>query len=446
MPERSAREPVMPGPWPGSWKAPFERLPGRFAHHDRGSMLPVMAMLMLLATAGGALAVDVARGYAMKSDLQAAADAAALSAAIMLPDLDEARRAAKRVVQRNLPNYADILRDDDFQFGHWQATKRSISKSDGAASAVRVTVRLTESRGNGLDTLFSGLLGKDVLDVASSAVAGKRGVACLIALEPHDKGLELNGDAELELSGCGAQINSTDKEALKASGDSRLTGDSVCVTGGANIDKSADVLPQPSEGCPPHADPIAELPMPEFSGCTDRDVEYEDKKITLTADRVFCKGLKIKGKSHVILKPGLYVIDNGKLEIDDDAVLEGDGVTILLHGEKAEMDIKGDAALRLTAPTSGPMQGLLIVQSEGGEKDNKWDSKSVSELTGVVYLPSGKFTSKIEANITGTDACFVLIANKIKIDGKAKMNIDLSSTACRQSLPSAFSRSVGLLD
>ncbi|MGI9433492.1 MAG: hypothetical protein ACR2Q4_01470, partial [Geminicoccaceae bacterium] len=128
------------------------------------------------------------------------------------------------------------------------------------------------------------------------------------------------------------------------------------------------------------------------------------------------------------------------------SLLEGDGITILLHGEKAEMDIKGEAALHLTAPSKGSMKGLLIVQDGGSKKDNKWDSKAKSRLTGVVYLPDGKFTSKIEADITGTDACFVLIANEIKIDCKAKMSIVLSGTACRQSLPSAFSRSIALFE
>ena len=190
--------------------------------------------------------------------------------------------------------------------------------------------------------------------------------------------------------------------------------------------------------------------MPEVGGCTDTKVEYWNETITLTAGRVFCKGLTLSGKTKVTLKPGLYVIDDGKLEVRDDAVLEGDGVTIMLYGKKAEFDIKNNAALHLTAPTSGPRQGLLIIQSEGKKggriKDNKWDSKAMSALRGVVYLPDGKFTSKIEANITGTDACFVLIAKEVKIDGKAKMSIDLSSTACKGSLPSAFSRTVALLE
>ncbi len=418
------------------------------ASNERGSVAPILAMVMLVATAGAALAVDMARAYALKSDLQAAADAAALAAAFMLPDTDAARKAAARAVSQNLPGHEDLLRPGDFKFGLWDAASHSVIQGGGANSAVKVTVQRKSSRGNGVNMLFAGVLGSDAMDVAASATAGKRGVACLIALDPKGNGLVLSDDSHLKLIECGAQINATGKEALLVENKSTLLSDSVCVGGRAKIKGKAEVSPTPSEYCPPHADPLAGLVLPEFGACTDDHVEYDDKTITLNADRVFCGGLKISGKSRITLQPGLYVMDNGKLEIKDDAVLEGEGVTILLHGEKAELDIKNRASLQLTAPTDGELQGLLIVQSEGDAekpKENKWDSEALSELTGVVYLPDGRFTSFISANITGTEACFVLIAKEMKLEGKAEMSIDLSNSACRNSLPNAFSRSVVLL-
>ena len=414
--------------------------------NDRGSMLPLMAIILLMTTAGAALAVDVTRAYATKANLQAAADAAALAAAYKLPDLAAARQAGMYYAEKNLPAFKDVLKAEDFEFGQWNAANRSIDGSGGAASAVRVTLRLAEKRGNGLETLFGGVLGHGTMDVQASAAAGKQGVACMIALDSDKKGIEVKGKAEIDLIGCGAQSNSVDKEALKIDGDVRMTTGGICVSGRVKVKGKADITPEPIEYCPPHPDPMVGFLAPEIGACTDNEVEYRDQQITLTPNRVFCGGLKIEGKTRVTLQPGLYIIDNGKLEIDDQGVLEGDGVTILLHGEKAEFDIKGEASLRLTAPTSGDLKGILIAQDEGGNKDNKWDSKESSELTGVIYLPDGKFTSKIEANITGTDACFVLIANQIKMDGNSKMEIDLTGTSCRQILPTAFSRSVALLD
>ncbi|MEM9442856.1 MAG: pilus assembly protein TadG-related protein [Pseudomonadota bacterium] len=418
------------------------------ASDQRGAVMPIMAAVMMITAGGAALAVDVGRAYAVKADLQAAADAAALAAAIMLPDVKEARKAAQVAADRTLPSSKPVLTNNDITFGSWNAGERALAGS-GAASAVQVTVQLSESRGNALETLFAGVFGEAAIDITSSATAGKSGIFCLLALDPDGKGLEIKGKSELELTACSTQINADHKEALKVNGDSFLYSDGVCVSGGAKVSGQGSVSPQPSEYCPPHADPLASFEMPEIGACTDNDLEIAGDTISLSPGRVFCGGLKVTGSARVRLDPGLYIINDGKFEVRDDAVIEGDGVTIILYDKKSEFDIKGSASLRLTAPTEGPYKGLLITQSEGDffkPKDNKWDSSETSELTGVVYLPDGKFTSKIEANITGTDACFVLIAKEIKLDGNARMSIDLSSTGCRGSLPTAFSRSVVLLD
>ncbi len=410
-------------------------------------MLPMMAALMLVAAGGAALAVDIGRAYAVKSDLQSAADSAALAAAIMLPDIAAAKKAAQRAVSRSLPALDLVLTGDDLEFGQWDAATRTLNESQGA-SAVRVTVQLAESRGNALDTIFAGVFGEATTDIASRATAGKSGVFCLLALDPKGNGLEMTGDAELHLAACSAQVNATDKEALIIESKTTLTSDGICVSGGAKVSGKASVTPQPSEYCPLHADPLADFDMPKVGACTDDDLEIKGETITLSSGRVFCGGLKVSEDARVTLEPGLYVIDNGKFEVQDDAVIEGEGVTIILHNHKAEIDIKNRASLRLNAPTTGPMKGLVIAQLNGPmkkEKDNKWDSSAPSTLTGVVYLPNGRFTSKIEANILGTEACFVLIAKEIKLEDKAKMSIDLSGTGCRESLPTAFSRTVVLL-
>ena len=439
-------------PWLGCKTVSKSKHPGSALNacvsDQRGTVMPLMAAVMMIAAGGAALAVDLGRAYSVKADLQAAADAAALAAAIMLPDVEEAREAAQLAVDRMLPDLKPTLTTDDLDFGNWNASERRLDRSSGAASAVQVTVQLSESRGNALETLFAGVFGEAAMDIASSATAGKSGVSCLLALDQDGKGLEIKGQSELELSACSAQINADDKEALLVDDASVLYSDGVCVSGGAKVKGNATVSPEPSEYCPPHEDPLAGIEMPEFGACTDNDLIIHDETITLSAGRVFCGGLKATGSSRITLDPGLYIVNDGKFEIDDDVIVEGDDVTIILYDLKAELDIKGRSSLQLNAPTEGPYKGLLIAQFNGDfdkPKDNKWDSSEPSNLTGVVYLPDGKFTSKLEANITGTDACFVLIAKEIKIDGKAKMSIDLSGTGCRGSLPAAFSRSVVLL-
>lgn len=413
---------------------------------QRGSLMPVMAAVLVSTSIGGALAVDLARAYSVREQLQLVAEAAALAAATSLPNIDEARKVALYYAARNMPAHGEVVGKGDIVFGTWDSASRSIRANSQTPNAVRVTAKLTERDGNGLDTLFAGIIGQGTVDVAASAAAGKFGVACLIALNPKGKGLKLDKDAQLELEGCGAQSNATSEKSLEVKGNSRLTASGVCVSGGAELSDPAAVSPDPTEYCPPMTNPMADFDPPEVGGCTYSGVKFEDENATLSPG-VYCGGLKIEGTSTITMEPGLYVLDDGKLDLKDDSVLIGEGVTIHLHDKKAEFDIGDSSMLNLHAPTEGPMKGLLIIQDKGDiKKQNKWDSDRHSDLTGVVYLPDGRFKSQIESNITATEACFVLLASEIELSGKAIMSIDLSGEACRDSLPAALSGRVVLLE
>ena len=51
-----------------------------------------------------------------------------------------------------------------------------------------------------MNTLFAGVFGESTMEVASSAIAGKSGVDCLLALDQDGDGLEINGESTLELT------------------------------------------------------------------------------------------------------------------------------------------------------------------------------------------------------------------------------------------------------
>ncbi|MGI9421073.1 MAG: TadG family pilus assembly protein [Geminicoccaceae bacterium] len=412
---------------------------------QRGSIMPIMAAVIVSTSVGGALAVDVARAYSAREQQLLVAESAALAAATSLPNVKEARQIALRYAEKNMPGHG-VVDENDIVFGNWDAASRSITGNGQAPNAVRVTARLSERDGNALTTIFAGLIGDDTVDVAASAAAGKFGVACLIALNPKGKGLKLDKDAQLQLEGCGAQSNATSKKSLEVKGESRLTASGICTGGSAELADPSAVSPDPTEHCPQMPNPMANFDAPEVGGCTYSDVKYQDKDATISPG-VYCGGLKVEGNSTITMEPGLYIIDNGKLDLKGEATLIGEGVTIHLHDKKAEFDIGGSSRLSLRAPQDGPMRGLLIVQDKGDvKKENKWDSNRQSDLTGVVYLPEGRFKSQIESNITATEACFVLLASEIVISGKAKMSIDLTGEACRESLPAALSGRVALLE
>ncbi|MEM9441111.1 MAG: pilus assembly protein TadG-related protein [Pseudomonadota bacterium] len=67
--------------------------PAIYANEQRGAVMPIMAAVIMITAERAALAADVGRAHAVKADLHAAADSAALAAAIMFPDANEAQKS-----------------------------------------------------------------------------------------------------------------------------------------------------------------------------------------------------------------------------------------------------------------------------------------------------------------------------------------------------------------
>ena len=70
-----------------------------------------------------------------------------------------------------------------------------------------------------------------------------------------------------------------------------------------------------------------------------------------------CGGLALTGT--VNLDPGTYIIDGGSLKSNAGADISGNGVTFYITNG-ADVRFNGSAHLDLTAPTSGPHEGVLM--------------------------------------------------------------------------------------
>jgi Flp pilus assembly protein TadG len=125
-------------------------------------------------------AVDIGHVQLVKTELQAASDAASRAASLELNNGTLA--ATNAAVQVAALNKADgsavtLTPASDVEFGMWDSTARSFTVLTGSstsyANAVRVTARRTAARGNGVRLLFASLLGHPTFDVTATAVASK---------------------------------------------------------------------------------------------------------------------------------------------------------------------------------------------------------------------------------------------------------------------------------
>lgn len=166
--------------------------PARSKHPPRGVTLPV-ALLMLGVIAGLiALSVDVGRITLARTQLQTAADAAALAAAARLGGPEDAllREAAQAASRHSVGGAEAAVGPDDVEPGAWDPARRVFVPA-APGSAVRVTARTGQD--GGLPLLFGAVLNRLSFTAQASAVAAAapRDIAFVVDLSgPADEGEE----------------------------------------------------------------------------------------------------------------------------------------------------------------------------------------------------------------------------------------------------------------
>ena len=132
----------------------------------------LMAMLAI-----SSLAVDLGRVYVVRSELQLAADAAARYAAAGFKDgitvsQDYAIDAADDNTADGVPVVLD--RNQDIEFGTWDATAKTFTPLAGVAranaNAIRVTACRTSARGNPVQLMLAGAVGRSTCNARAVSV------------------------------------------------------------------------------------------------------------------------------------------------------------------------------------------------------------------------------------------------------------------------------------
>lgn len=456
-----------------------------FLQDTDGGTAMMFALVLTVVLGAAALAVDYARAITSRQLLASAADAAVLAAVSGLPDEGAVRQIALDYVEKNLPadKFGKALSASDIEFGTWDAEcgefrptsgggdgdddddddddfdqAGSTSASGSASSckaaapnfgvaptAVRLTTRMAPSNGNELDTLFAWVFGRASMEVSASAVAGRGGPPCVLALDPTmSPAMLLDSNAEIETIGCAVQVNSTATGALRIDSNGSLRSTDICVGGTAQLPGSGEVSPEPNEFCPGRSDPMAGLAPPAFGGCDHHNASYVDSNAMLFPG-VYCGGLEIDGNSNVTFSAGTYVIQDGPLNVLSNSSITGSEVTIFLTGKDSVLFFDSNSSIALTAPVGGAFEGILFFQDPNSGGVHRWNGNSTTTLRGVIYLPSGKLEAENANKITPMESCTVLIANAIEFNSNSGVSIDITQSSCRSFLPSPYSRGIVLL-
>ncbi len=355
----------------------------------------------------------------LKSQLQAAADAGALRAARELRlarsgvyDVTAVvRTAAQTELARSVQplsnvNIAAILIDN--------------------ASAAQVTISATYQ-----PTLMR-LAFKDPIRLGAQAVARSNGFPiCALGLDPQARGaIHLEANAKVTAQYCAVQSNSKHPQGLSGADNSLLTAGMICSAGG-KVGKRINFAPDPLTDCPIVADPLASRAAPPVGGCAHNNEVITAGAVTLMPG-TYCGGLKITAGAVVTLSPGEYVMKDGPLVVDGGSSFRATNAGVFLTGANATFKFATDSSISMSAPTSGPLAGMLFFEDHAAPTLQQHEilSDDAPFLLGTIYLPQGRLIVNANKAIAQSSAFTIIVAMRMELYGGPNLilNSDYNST------------------
>lgn len=267
--------------------------------------------------------------YAMKSQPQGAADAAAPARTLELPYRLATTNKVLEYVRKNISEQGpgSVVNADDVEVGHWDANGRVFTAKLTPLNAVRVVDRRADENGNASPLFFAGLPGFVNTDISADAIAmAPMDPICIMALKPKGSGgIGLVGGSDINAPSCQIQVASTDSSAFEVRGGSSVSSSRTCIAGSYRTSGSGSVFaPKPETSCITSPDPLAEPVPPPCGGCTHNNWNANGGSHSL-APGVSCGGIEATGGATLTFKPGEYILKDGPLMLHAANSVEGEG-------------------------------------------------------------------------------------------------------------------------
>ena len=368
---------------------------------DKSGSASVLFALMSTVIFGiAALAIDYSGWIDRKSDMQSTADAAALAGARQLAVLSSSSEAHATTEK-------------------FLAAKASSSATYNVIvdpSAGTVNVELSEPGKVRMASLLD--IQSPMITVATVAIASPAARPCIIALDPSASiGIDFSLAGSVTAIDCAIWSNATSAASFDINGSGSASSMQNCAVGGVS-GSGFSINPPPQGGCQPAIDPLSNWAPPVYSVCDNSLPDKLNTGAVILSPGVYCGGLKISGASQVSLQPGIYVMKDGPLSVTSSASITGDGVTILLTGPGAAINFLGSSSAHLSAPSSGPTEGLVIAAGRGEPvSSSKVGGGTEMDIEGTVYLPTHDLSYGGSSESTLPSSYSLLIARTVSFHG-----------------------------
>ncbi|MEZ5872867.1 MAG: TadE/TadG family type IV pilus assembly protein [Nitratireductor sp.] len=386
--------------------------PLRFLEDKRGNFAIITAIIAPVLIGVIGLAVDFSIFFSQKSQMQEAADQAALAAV-----REAALQGWNKVTAESVA--ADFV--DETMMGSSisaavYTTSVGVNETNGT---VDVSIR---QDGHGYFLLGMFKSNPQIAVQSRAAIASTTNI-CVLGLDASASGtLQMDGKSGLLGDNCSMFSNSTDAGSIIVQSASKMTAASICSSGGIK-GSSVDISPLPVTDCPPIPDPLLSRSAPTVGSCDFTN--FQTDVTGMINPGVYCGGIKLTGGT-VTAKPGIYVIKDGEFNISGSTIFNGTNVGFYFTGDASKTNIGTSTTISLTAPKTGPMAGILFFEDRKAPMGREFivSSKDARTLVGTVYLPNGTLTVRKAGGFGETSDWTAIVARKILIDQGSTLQLN----------------------
>jgi hypothetical protein len=427
---------------------------------ERGSVAVLLALALTVLLGFAALVVDIGLSWAVRTEAQTAADAAALAGAARLAGGPAGTvTAVRHYLDANVPGLADRPADpnwplngtdDDGEVVCW--TPPAPPPAPGAGCPAGSTAVQVTTPPIPVQYAFASVLGPDTNSISALAaataggIAGTPGLPCgLCLIDPvHSGVLAVAGPGDVVVAGGGITVNSSHPDAATLSDSGDVVADQIDVVGGVTTTGSGRLIPPPTTGTSPTPDPLAALPTPDTLPtpppcCFGR--------LTVSSDRTLTPGvyesITVTDDATLTLTPGVYVLTElPGLALLENAKVQGTSITLYLTCNNyptscttfgAGFTLTAHARYTATAPTTGPYANLTLV-SDRANPTPLLLATTADTNTATIYAANSRLLLASTGDLKTTHPLILARLTTLST-GSIQVTLDPESGATATSVP-----------
>ncbi|MAI90129.1 MAG: hypothetical protein CBB65_06790 [Hyphomonadaceae bacterium TMED5] len=292
------------------------------------------------------------------------------------------------------------------------------------------------------EQFFSSIFMGGAIDISREAVAvivepGEP--LCVLALdEMADGGLEISGTADVGVSQCAVQANSSHANGVDMNGSATLFAACVYSAGGVNNPEniSMSLCSAPKTGWRTASDPYRSVDVPAgIASMPCQTQSHGPRNSTILTSGRYCADIS-SNRTVQLEAGGTFIFDAAVLTLRSaNAELIGENITIFfVNGGNIELPNGG--LVDLTAKTSGEYFGVLMFgdrETQPTDLNVRLIGQADSRLEGALYFPNQVVT--YVGGSSSDSGCTHLIAREVELTGNSSFtNANCAALGVREIL------------